>query len=423
MPLTILGQAAVAYAEQLGLYLLPLWGVKDRRCLCRKRTICPATGKHPIGELVRHGKADASNDPDVIRRWWEQEPNANIGLHCGLSGLLVVDIDPRNGGNESWEGLLDQHGPPPDTQEAESGGGGRHLVFRRPTQVPVKDRKLEAGIDIKVDGYIVVAPSAHKSGQEYTWLAEADPFDGAPFADPPAWLVEKLQVKDEVSPVSTPTHELRYREGAKPPPEFWDALPTDDSLAGIWERTRRPTNQNDDTPSAWTMSLRRRLLKYRLPPQETLDTMGAYRRKHGDRHKGRQWFLNEASRYAADLESPSIQPLGDPPPPALRRHPTRVDRTRDLVEEAIKHGAEMPRRRTYERLLLIQLASYSKDGETAWPSQRRLATEAGLGVDHVSNTIGVIDRWGCIKKLGRSAPNTTIKYRFTFLDTPHEHTN
>ena len=44
--------------------------------------------------LTPGGFKDASNDPDKIRAWWRQYPNANIGIATGeISGLMVVDVD------------------------------------------------------------------------------------------------------------------------------------------------------------------------------------------------------------------------------------------------------------------------------------------------------------------------------------------
>jgi len=423
VPLSRFGRAALAYVKRLDLYVLPLWGVSDGVCLCPKKRACGRdTGKHPIRDLVPHGKNEASNNPGVVCGWWERVPDANIGVACGLSGLLTVDIDPRNGGRETWEALIEVHGIAPDTWEAETGGGGLRKIFRRLDIVPAKDRKLGAGIDIKADGYIVVAPSVHKSELEYTWLSEADPFNGAPLADPPAWLVEKLRAKDDASPVITPIHGFRYLPGVKPPPEFWDALPTDISLAGIWHRTRRPPNQLDDTPSAWMMSLRLRLLKYRLSPQEALNTMVAYRRKHGDTHRGRKWFLNEAAQYAVDLENPATPSPVDAPPPGLRRNPRRVNLAKDAVEQAVRHGEKFPLRTAVERLLLIHLTTYAKNDEFASPSQERLAKTTGLSLDYVSRRLRHLEQWGCIEKVRRSGPKTTNKYWLRFLDIPHEHT-
>jgi hypothetical protein len=128
---------------------------------------CRPRGKEPITE---HGFRDATTDQQKIRQWWTETPAANIGMPTGaVSGLIVLDIDPRNGGEEALETLIRQHGRLPETAEQITGGGGRHYVFRHPGR-PVKCGSLAPGVDIKGDGgYIIVAPSIHSSGRAYTW--------------------------------------------------------------------------------------------------------------------------------------------------------------------------------------------------------------------------------------------------------------
>lgn len=136
---------ALAIAE-LGLPVIPL--VPNR--------------KAPLAALVPHGVAHATCDPDVISDWYERAPNANIGIACHQ--LLVVDVDPRNGGDRNMAALLEEHGPFPLTPTQKTGGGGAHYLFRRPA-LPLRG-KLIQGIDL-VHGprrYIVAAPSVVKGG-------------------------------------------------------------------------------------------------------------------------------------------------------------------------------------------------------------------------------------------------------------------
>ena len=45
------------------------------------------------------GHKEATHDPEQIESWWSQWPDANIGIATGeISGLLVLDIDEKNGG-------------------------------------------------------------------------------------------------------------------------------------------------------------------------------------------------------------------------------------------------------------------------------------------------------------------------------------
>src|SRR5712692_5894092 len=77
--------------------------------------IFPLYGKIPLKNS--HGHRDATTDLDQIEQWWSQHPTANIGLATGeVSGVLVVDMDPRHGGYESYKRLQAEHEPFPQTR-------------------------------------------------------------------------------------------------------------------------------------------------------------------------------------------------------------------------------------------------------------------------------------------------------------------
>lgn len=180
-------KAARWYATH-GLPVFPLHSAPNGICSCGDPQ-CAHPGKHP---RTAHGFKDATTDQSLIEDWCAKWPDANLGIPTGAaSGLLVVDIDPRNGGNDSLDSLSLKYGRFPDTAEQITGGGGRHFAFRDPgIAVP---KTLAPGIDLKgTGGYIVVAPSIHPSGNRYQW----DGIDGARAllnpADPPAWLLQEI---------------------------------------------------------------------------------------------------------------------------------------------------------------------------------------------------------------------------------------
>src|SRR4051812_39514871 len=90
--------------------------------------------KIPLISRARGGQGvlDATTATEKISTWWSRWPTANVGLAMGdaSSGVFALDIDPRNGGDESLAALLEQHGKLPDTVEALTGGGGRHIILR-----------------------------------------------------------------------------------------------------------------------------------------------------------------------------------------------------------------------------------------------------------------------------------------------------
>jgi len=169
---------------------------------------CGSPGKHP---RTPNGVKDATTDPATVTRWWSEWPRAHLAIACGPSGLLVVDVDPRNGGDASLSDLEARYGPFPDTPRQLTGGGGLHLLLARPNRPHVRGPRhgLGRGIDLKADGgYIIAAPSGHRSGRPYTFELGCS-LDDLPVADAPAWLVELLDTR----PVHATPTSAAVREG------------------------------------------------------------------------------------------------------------------------------------------------------------------------------------------------------------------
>lgn len=180
-------EAALGYAER-GWTVVPLYGFRDGRCTCSDPSCTQSIGKHP---RIKDWVQQASTEPEIIRAWWRQWPESNLGIVTGgRSGFVALDIDPRNGGNESLERLVREYGPLPETVESLTGGGGRHLLFQDPC-LPVRKRVgLLPGVDLCAEGAQIVAPpSAHRSGRSYAWDLAHHP-DDTPLAPAPGWLVE-----------------------------------------------------------------------------------------------------------------------------------------------------------------------------------------------------------------------------------------
>jgi hypothetical protein len=142
-------------------------------------------GKVPA---TQHGVKDATIDPEQITRWWAQNPDFNIGIAAGeRSGIIVFDIDPRNGGDNSWMEWTDSHGAVPDgAMQMTAGGGYHHIADYTPE---IRSCKLTEGVDLLADGRYFVAFPSTIEGRRYEWEASSDPFDGvAPFKVPATWM-------------------------------------------------------------------------------------------------------------------------------------------------------------------------------------------------------------------------------------------
>jgi len=217
-------EALDVYVE-MGLSLFLLHGITDGRCDCGN-VACKHPGKHPLGAVNPHGLTDATNDLDVLRARLAQCPNANIAAATGeAAGFWAVDIDPRSGGDKSFDELEARHGNIPSTLAVATGGDGFHLYWRYPKGVDIRSKAgvIGPGIDQRANGgSIILPPSRHASGKHYDWIwigSDDEALDIVPSrpALAPIWLVtaalSRPQVDKTLFPKMVPkSHSHRDRE-------------------------------------------------------------------------------------------------------------------------------------------------------------------------------------------------------------------
>ncbi|MDT5270311.1 MAG: hypothetical protein QOH49_2497 [Acidobacteriota bacterium] len=142
------------------------------------------------------GFKDATCDEAIIRGWWAKWPGAGIGIPTGVaSGWLVLDIDPRHGGDVALCSLVEEHGDLPETREVETGGGGYHIIFEYLELAALGNSRgrLPEGIDVRGEGgYVVAPPSVLASGKPYRLRNDAA------HAPVPDWLI-KLFTEDKTT--------------------------------------------------------------------------------------------------------------------------------------------------------------------------------------------------------------------------------
>jgi hypothetical protein len=112
--------------------------------------------KRPLGP---HGWRSAVADPASIARL---ERGPYIGVATGwVSGIVVLDVDPRNGGDKTFTEQLSWL-PPTRTHRTKS--GGQHLIYRYPSQgihnFTGTDKNGLPGIELQSDGKGVVVPTS-----------------------------------------------------------------------------------------------------------------------------------------------------------------------------------------------------------------------------------------------------------------------
>lgn len=140
-------------------------------------------------------KNGGSTDENTVRGWFDLWPDANIGIVTGRrSGIIVLDVDPAHGGEDTIMKLFDEHGIFPETPISRTGGGGWHYLFSHPgIEISNTAGKLGAGLDIRGDGgQICAPPSLHASGKLYKWDEHFKPSKYL-LAPMPKWLLELLK--------------------------------------------------------------------------------------------------------------------------------------------------------------------------------------------------------------------------------------
>src|SRR5262249_54254166 len=162
-----------------------------------------------------------ARNAEEIRRDFTRWPDAGIGIPCGaVNGIIVVETDTVAGhgidGSSSLAQLETKHGALPDTLQAISPSGSVHRYFKHPgagIKIISSASELGAGIDVKGDGGMVIAPPTVRPGVGvYRWI------NRNPIAEPPPWLVELT--KDRQPP---PPKRLPIRERAQAAVRRWEA--------------------------------------------------------------------------------------------------------------------------------------------------------------------------------------------------------
>jgi len=161
-----------------------------------------SNGKRPL----HSGWQDAAtSQASIAEKWFRQSAKAGVGIVTGIqSKVLVLDVDPRNGGDATLQLFERQNGKLPDTPLVETGGGGRHYYFRLDSQEATFPKCLGAGLDLKWNGGFVCAPpTVHASGRRYFWDAVFHP-EHQVFAEVPRWFLGcKVGVQTPPRPLSS----------------------------------------------------------------------------------------------------------------------------------------------------------------------------------------------------------------------------
>lgn len=156
---------ANAYREA-GYAVFGLHGVTNGVCSCGDIE-CKALYKHPISSSWQYSPVFSDEQFDFGVEVGQFD--TGFGVLC--KGLIVIDVDARNGGVESLKKLITDI---PEIAECDfiintgSGNGSRHYYFKAPDGISLSQHlKQYQGIDFKSSGYVVGSGSMHNSGKRY----------------------------------------------------------------------------------------------------------------------------------------------------------------------------------------------------------------------------------------------------------------
>ena len=185
---------------------------------------CAPGSKRPA--LRENWQDLATTDRGRIRDWWARRPY-NIGIACGPSGLVVIDLDvgPRRtrtgrtpgldgpaSGADALQRLCRAHGQryPAGTYTVDTPSGGSHLYFTAPA-TPVRNSAGRLGplIDIRAHGGYVVGDGSLIDGRRYVARG-----DFLPLALPlPAWIARLLLEEPALPEITRPLPALDRVQG------------------------------------------------------------------------------------------------------------------------------------------------------------------------------------------------------------------
>lgn len=153
--------------------------------------LLPTRARVPV---IKDWENEGTSDPDEARGAWAPRGEwgrFNIGVACGPSGLVVIDLDTKKGkdGPAELHRLLTELGIElPKTYAVKTPSGGRHLYFRSPPGVEIRlsASQVAPGVDIRAWGGLVVAAGSEIDGRFYEVIADL------PIADLPPEMVEHI---------------------------------------------------------------------------------------------------------------------------------------------------------------------------------------------------------------------------------------
>lgn len=153
------------------------------------------------------GFNEATNNSEQLVKWWSDTPNANIGIHLKMSGLVVIDVDRHENGADgvgNLRQLFEKFSPFPPTYTERTPRNGFHFFFKVPAGIELEQNSNvlqdyfqteKTGIDVITYG-IPVAPTVVRNLGTYRVLDNRSLDE---IVELPSWLVNLLNHKEEMN--------------------------------------------------------------------------------------------------------------------------------------------------------------------------------------------------------------------------------
>lgn len=187
----ILLEEAIKYAER-GWFVFPARERESEPFQYKTKSGETKTKTLPIkAPYYKGGFNLATLDNDKIKKWWSIHPQAAIGVSCGHSNLIVIDIDTHSGDRRGFDNFMKLNISDEGALHSLTGSGGVHIVYKGLSNSYGDNTR---GVDVRSQGaYFIVPPSfVYIDGikKSYTML---DDWSREPI-EAPKELLEKLNV-------------------------------------------------------------------------------------------------------------------------------------------------------------------------------------------------------------------------------------
>jgi hypothetical protein len=141
---------------------------------------------------------NATINPNQVRTWWREWPNAAVGIEMGRADLVLIDADRHAGGADgvaAFAELVAKHKELKPHPVCKTPGEGEHHYFKQAPGMKLSTSSggLPQGIDVRGVGGFAVAPgSIRPDGKRWSSAGLAQAYKAGNIPIIPDWLALKI---------------------------------------------------------------------------------------------------------------------------------------------------------------------------------------------------------------------------------------